>query len=143
MRFLRRGVSLIIERKDTVSCENVSRVFERYLTKEQWADYQAEYEKIKEEHHVFVERLKNNRHKKIAHIQYKEELGWDPDTAARINSLYALTERDLIQSVAQERVHIILSNFPYEEYLELLAKMQNLVFRKLHLVFRKFLYPKN
>ncbi len=75
--------SLFDKTKGTVSLPNLLNQ-NPDLSEEKKGGFIKDLQKIEKDYYLLIQRVKNNRHKRIAHSQLKEELGWDEETVRMI-----------------------------------------------------------
>lgn len=115
---------------DSISFEKIEKEFGKEMGDEKTKAFRTEYLTIKKKHGNLIERFENNRHKGIAHTPKKEDLGWNEETLNKAKEIWGDTLKNT-NSVADNYVFLVASNFPIKETFNLLKELQSLIFYKL------------
>ncbi|MFH1694545.1 MAG: hypothetical protein ABH880_02210 [Patescibacteria group bacterium] len=77
-------------KKEANSLPRIARRFEKHFPRNFFSEYLDSVQKLSRTYADDIERLEKNRHLSTAHIyaSEKEQLGWDPVTAERINKTF-------------------------------------------------------
>ncbi len=90
-------------------------------------NYQQKLKEIEEKYQLLIARAKNNRDKRIAHIQKKEELGWTKERVDAYIENYGQLWFD-VKIVDPEFEFLQTDVLPIQEIKELLSELKLLVF---------------
>lgn len=90
--------------------------------------YEGGLSQVKQKYAGLIKRIENNRNKKNAHIQRKEELGFDPDMTRQLNEWSEATgDPRRLEPVEEEWQHLLLSTLPRTEITQLLGELKGLI----------------
>jgi hypothetical protein len=113
---------------DAISLKNLSKELSKNtLNRAKFTKFDKDFIIIKKKYSTLIKRLKNNRHKRVAHLQEKEQLGLDKKTATRLNELFLLNKTNGFKGVLEECFYIFPSNFPITEFTEMLKEVKCLL----------------
>ncbi len=110
----------------SISFERLPKIMKDKMNHSVLSEYKDEYSKIKSNHKDLLSRLKANRNKGNAHLQYTEELGWDDEIGNKVNGFELLGLKPFVAKSA-ENVLLTSRNFPCDEGKQLLAELRSLL----------------
>jgi len=113
---------LFDETPGTLSFRGIGQPYIDVLGRKAWHVYLDEKLRAFQEKHTILERIKNHRHIKIAHLQREQELGFGPEATATLNLFFE--ESEWLTPVGPDFVHVTSSNFPGDDILKMLNDLR-------------------